>query len=198
VALADPDAAAEPGAFHVSYRLAEGREADEVAARGRLADLVIVAGASEGQDEGFAPGLEAALFETGGPVLMVPGAVSGDFGKAVAVAWDGTMEAARAARGALPLRAEAVFVLTADMDKAQAKPSQLASYLAQHGIEAKTWAFRPDGTSLGEALLAEAGEAGADMLVMGAYGHSRLRELVLGGVTRTVTAKAGIPVLMAH
>ena len=198
--LSDPDAAAEPGTFRVAYRLAAGREADEVAARGRLADLVIVAGAMEGDDQGFSPALEAALFETGGPVLMVPGAVSEDFGDAVAVAWDGTMEAARAARAALPLleRAGSVFVLTADMDKARAKPSQLAGYLAQRGIEAKTWAFRPEGGSMGDALLAEAREAGADMLVMGAYGHSRLRELVLGGVTRSVTAKAEIPVLMAH
>ncbi len=78
------------------------------------------------------------------------------------------------------------------------KPSALADYLAEHGITARTWAFLPEEGALGERLLGEAEAAGADMLVMGAYGHSRLREMVLGGVTQSVTAKAKIPVFMAH
>ena len=65
-------------------------------------------------------------------------------------------------------------------------------------VSARTWAFLPEGGALGERMLAEAEKAGADMLVMGAYGHSRLREMVLGGVTQSVTAKAEIPVFMAH
>jgi nucleotide-binding universal stress UspA family protein len=195
-----PDDPAEPGVFRVAFRCERGREADEVARRGRLADLVLLAGTSLSEDGSFAPAIEAAIFETGRPLLMVPGTPPEALGRVVAVAWDGTMEAARAVNAALPLlaRAEKVFVLTADMKKADAKPSEIAGYLAEHGVAAQTWAFMPGDGPLGEVLLAEAGEAGADTLVMGAYGHSRLREMVLGGVTRSVTAKATIPVLMAH
>ena len=195
-----PDDPAEPGAFRVAFRCERGRKADEVARRGRLADLVLLAGTSLSEDGGFAPAIEAAIFETGRPLLMVPETPPEALGRVVAVAWDGTMEAARAVNAALPLlaRAEKVFVLTADMEKAHAKPSEIADYLAEHGVAAQTWAFMPGDGPLGEVLLAEAGESGADMLVMGAYGHSRLREMVLGGVTHSVTATATIPVLMAH
>ena len=198
--LADPDADPAPGSLSVAFRRVSGREADEIARRGRLADLVIVSGPWESEGGAFAAPLESALFETGGPVLMIPEGAPETFGRTMAVAWDGTLEAARAARAAVPLlaRAEMVIVLTADMEKAHAKPSQLGGYLAERGIEAKTWAFMPDGRPLGDALLDETAKAGADMLVMGAYAHSRLRELVLGGVTRSVTANARIPVLMAH
>jgi nucleotide-binding universal stress UspA family protein len=198
LATCEPDAAAAPGQFRVAFRRLEGRESDEVARRGRLADLVVVSGRSA--ETGFSAALEAAIFGTGRPLLMVPEQAPERLGGSIAIAWDGTLGAARAAGAALPMlgRAEKVIVLTADMEKFGAKPSALADYLAEHGIDARTWAFLPDDRKLGEQLLAEAEEAGADMLVMGAYGHSRLREMVLGGVTQSVTAKATIPVLMAH
>lgn len=198
LATCEPDAAAAPGQFRVAFRRLEGRESDEVARRGRLADLVVVSGRSA--EAGFSAALEAAIFGTGRPLLMVPEQAPERLGGSIAIAWDGTLGAARAAGAALPMlgRAEKVIVLTADMEKFGAKPSALADYLAEHGIDARTWAFLPDDRKLGEQLLAEAEEAGADMLVMGAYGHSRLREMVLGGVTQSVTAKATIPVLMAH
>lgn len=193
-----PDEAAAPGRFRVAFRRIAGRESDEIARRGRLADLVIVAGPDT--EAGLSATVEAAIFETGRPLLMVPQTLPGRLGGTIAIAWDGTLGAARAAGAALPLlrRAETVTIMTADMEKVGTKPSVLADYLSEHGISAKTWAFLPDERKLGERLLAEAGEAGADMLVMGAYGHSRLREMVLGGVTQSVTAKARIPVFMAH
>lgn len=200
VPTAEPDGPAQPGNFRVAYRRVLGREADEVASRGRLADLVIVAGATSDVADTYSPALEAAIFETGRPLLMVPEAAPEAAGRAIAIAWDGTLGAARSASAALPLlrRAEKVIVLTADMEKAGTKPSALADYLAEHGIATETWAFLPKDGPLGELILAEAEEAGADMLAMGAYGHSRLREMVLGGVTRSITAKAKIPVFMAH
>ncbi len=196
----EPDAPPAPGSFRVAFRRVVGREADEVAARGRLADLVIVAGATAEADDGYSPALEAAIFETGGPLIMVPESVSGTQGRRIAIAWDGTLGAARSAAAALPLlrRAEKVVVMTADMEKTGAKPSELADFLAEHGIAAETWAFLPKDGPLGELILSEAEEAGADMLAMGAYGHSRLREMVLGGVTRSIIARARIPVFMAH
>jgi len=198
LATCEPDDAAVPGRFRVAFRRVVGRESDELARRGRLADLVIVGGpVAEG---GFSQAVETAMFATGRPLLMVPESVSERLGMSLAIAWDGTLGAARAAGAALPLlcRAETVTILTADMEKVGTKPSALADYLAEHGISARTWAFLPEDGALGERLLGEAEAAGVDMLVMGAYGHSRLREMVLGGVTRSVTAKSRIPVLMAH
>jgi nucleotide-binding universal stress UspA family protein len=199
LATCEPDDAAVPGRFRVAFRRVVGRESDELARRGRLADLVIVRGpVAEG---GFSQAVETAMFATGRPLLMVPETLPEQrLGMSLAIAWDGTLGAARAAGAALPLlsRAETVTILTADMEKAGAKPSALADYLAEHGISARTWAFLPDEGALGERLLGEAEAAGADMLVMGAYGHSRLREMVLGGVTQSVTAKTKIPVFMAH
>ena len=194
VATCEPDAAAEPGRFRVAFRRIAGRESDELARRGRLSDLVIVGG--PGADAGFSQAVETAIFATGRPLLMVPETLPEGLGRSIAIAWDGTPGAARAAGAALPLlrRAETITVMTADMEKVGAKPSALADYLAEHGISAQTWAFLPDERALGERMLAEADKSGADMLVMGAYGHSRLREMVLGGVTESVTAKAKIPV----
>ncbi len=198
LATCEPDDAAVPGRFRVAFRRVVGRESDELARRGRLADLVIVRGPlAEG---GFSQAVETAMFATGRPLLMVPETLPERLGMSLAIAWDGTFGAARAAGAALPLlsRAETVTIVTADMEKAGTKPSELADYLAEHGISARTWAFLPDEGALGERLLGEAETAGADMLVMGAYGHSRLREMVFGGVTRSVTAKSKIPVFMAH
>ncbi|MDX1575173.1 MAG: universal stress protein [Kiloniellales bacterium] len=193
-----PDDPPEPGRFRVAFRRVSGREADELSRRGRLADLVLVRGPVA--EAGFSQAVETAMFQTGRPLLMIPENLPERLGASIAIAWDGSLGAARAAGAALPLlgRAETVTILTADMEKVGAKPSALADYLAEHGIAARTWAFLPDGGALGERLLDEAVAAGADMLAMGAYGHSRLREMVLGGVTQSVTAKAEIPVFMTH
>jgi nucleotide-binding universal stress UspA family protein len=198
--VVEPEAEALAGVFQVSYRQATGREADEIARDGRLSDLVVVAAPSS-DPEGASPAtLEAALFETGRPVLMVPAARAESQGQCAAIAWDDTPEAARACGAALPLLAKAkvVYLLTGGAAEDRPKPSLMAAYLAHHGITAKTWAFIPGGGPLGEEILSQAAKAGADLLVMGAYGHSRLREMVLGGVTRSVIAKAEIPILMAH
>ena len=119
------------------------------------------------------------------------------------VAWDGSMEASRAVRAALPLlrRAASVEVVAFDPPKhggdGGAALAALAAYLACHDIEAVTIA-RGSIHDVGAALLALAQERGRDMLVMGSFGHSRFREIMLGGATRTVLAEATLPVLMAH
>ncbi len=88
--------------------------------------------------------------------------------------------------------------MTAQYGSVIAKPSEVARYLGQHGIQARTWAFTPGREAIGKELMIQCAEAGADMLVMGAYGHSRFREMVLGGATRGVIEGATLPVLMAH
>jgi nucleotide-binding universal stress UspA family protein len=198
--VVEPEAEAQSGAFEVTYRQVTGREADEAAQAGRLSDLILVAEPSSEAEGASVATLEAALFETGRPVLMVPAALPESLGARIAIAWGDTPEAARACAAALPLlaKAEEVYLLTGGAGETRPKPSLLAAYLAHHGVAAKTWAFAPGKGPLGEEILSQAAEAGADLLVMGAYGHSRLREMVLGGVTRSVIAGAGIPVLMAH
>ena len=95
-------------------------------------------------------------------------------------------------------KAERVSLLAVTEDRKGADLDELGRHLAFHGIAAEARGLQPDKRSTGEQLLAEAEAAGADLLVMGAYGHSRLRELVLGGVTRDVLEKAAICALMAH
>jgi len=109
-------------------------------------------------------------------------------------------EGALAATAALPLlgKASEVVVITAREDDDVIEPSALARYLQGHGIEAKTWAYTPAGESITEGLLGQAERVGADCLVMGAYGHSRLRERILGGATEGVLQKSRFPVLMMH
>jgi nucleotide-binding universal stress UspA family protein len=116
------------------------------------------------------------------------------------VAWKNAREAARATAAALPLLRSAgrVEVFSCGDDRATAADAQpLVEYLAWHGIAARPHEA-PLQTSIGATLLAAAKHAGATMLVLGGYGHSRWRELVLGGVTRHVLANAEIPVLMSH
>lgn len=186
--------------FAVRLEVAQGRMADLVTRKGRLADLILVEQPTPDQNSGFSPALEAAMFETGRPVLMVPPGCDEIALGTVAVAWDGSREASRAVQLALAFLAGAqrVVILTAQDGTPGSKPSDLAAYLAEHGIEAATWSFTPEEGPVGQSLLAEAGKAGADLLVMGAYGHSRLRELVLGGVTRSVVSKAELPVVLVH
>jgi nucleotide-binding universal stress UspA family protein len=144
--------------------------------------------------------MDAALFGTGRPVIAVPADTKKGFGNKVAIAWDGSREGAMAVTGALPLlkQAKEVVVITAREDDDVIEPSSLARYLAGHGITAKTWAYTPGSESIADGLLGQAEHAGSDCLIMGAYGHSRLRERILGGATEGVLQRAKIPVLMAH
>ncbi len=200
VPVMEADKIPKAGAFVMRWCHVVGREADEVIRRGRLSDLVIVAKPAPGREGVDSTVLEAAMFETGRALLMVPPDVPEPFGDNVAVAWDGSREAARAVAAALPIlrRAGRVEIMTAQTGSVAAKPSELGHYLARHGIESQTWAFTPGRDPIGKELMIQSAEAGADLLVMGAYGHSRFREMVLGGATRGIIANAALPVLMAH
>lgn len=177
-----------------------GREDDLVVRYGRLADLIV-----EGRP---APGVfatevtvEAAIFDTGRPVLLVAPEPRQSIGENVAIFWNGSAQAARAVGGALPLlrRAKAVHVLWVGESRGKELPRKsLPDYLSWHGVEAVVSRFQPDARAVGQALLEEAQRVDADLLVMGAYTHSRLRQMVLGGVTKHVLGNAAIPVLMAH
>ncbi|WP_119157669.1 universal stress protein [Caldimonas tepidiphila] len=180
--------------------------APSVIAHARLADLVVVGQHEPGSASSMPPDLpQQVLMDSGRPVLIVPYAAEAAApGRTVLVAWDRSREAARAVSDALPLlgRAAAVHVVmflpAGDTDLPGTPPgADLAQWLARHGVRADV-ARVPTPIDTGNALLSHAADLGADLIVMGGYGHSRLRETVLGGVTRTVLRHMTVPVLMSH
>jgi nucleotide-binding universal stress UspA family protein len=177
------------------WQEAEGDRGDLLAEAAHTADLVLASRVGgEGTD---APDVLDQLVTTAGvPVLALPPDVSGGLGQTVLVAWNGSREAARAAHDALPFLHEAKrVILCAVGDEAARSLGVAAAMLQRHGLEVHSQhVAEPDGHA-GEVLLAQAGAAGADLLVMGAYGHSRLRELVFGGATHHALREATLPVL---
>lgn len=194
-----PEESAPAGSFAVSLNVVTGRQPELIERLGRLNDVIVMPHpALTEADESVS--IDAALFGTGRPVVIVPAEAKKGFASKIAVAWDGSREGALAAAAALPLLAKAseVVVITAREDDDVVEPSALARYLGGHGIEAKTWAYTPGRESIAQGLLDQVGRAGADCLVMGAYGHSRLRERILGGATEGVLQAAKLPILMMH
>ena len=184
-----------------SFATVTGREEDLVAQQARLADLTIVPHPEAGEDVSSSDALHAVLFDSGRPVLIAPHIAPASLGSRICVAWNGTAESAAAVQAALPWmqRATAVRVLRADeYHRRGPLAADLIDYLALHGISPDVATFRPVDREVGAGLLAAAREFDCDMLVMGAYSHSRLRQLILGGVTRHVLEKATIPVLMCR
>lgn len=181
----------------MSWTEADGREEEEVARRGRLADLIVLGRPSLQPDTDATVIFNAALFETGRPVLIAP-IKQQPFGRRLAIAWNGSAEAARAVHAAMDFlhRAETVEIVAADPESAQdVDAGALAAYLAWHGIATRLHPLA-EGGSVGDAI----GKAVADcdLVVMGAYSHSRLRELILGGVTRHMLENTASALLMAH
>ncbi len=178
-----------------------GREDDTIAAAGRFSDLIVVCRPEPDKQVSSGMVLNAALFETGRPVLLAPPGGAASFGRRMAIAWNASSQAARAVAAALPIlsRAEdvAVMAVKADPDRDD-EVDNLVAYLSWHGIKAASHPLAPDGLSVGAALLAECGKMNTDCLVMGAYTHSRVRQLILGGVTRHVLDSAEIPLFMTH
>ncbi len=199
-ARASFDGLVQPSGLPSAWHELTGREPEVVAGLGRTSDLVVV-GRPNGENEGpMAATLDAALFDTGRPVLVASHKAPVTLDERVALAWNGSAQAARVVAGALPLlaRAKQVTVLSGGGADRKAPAAQLLTYLARHGIEARHETFDPGQHAVGRALLERAGQLQADLLVMGAYGHSRLREMILGGATREVLEKSDLPVLMAH
>ena len=184
-----------------SYATATGREEDLVAQLARLADLTVVPHPESGDEVSSSDALHAVLFDSGRPVLIAPQAALPTLGTRICVAWNGTAESAAAVLAALPWmqRAQAVRVLAAEEYQRRGPDARaLSAYLDLHGVHVEIAQFRPLDRQVGRGLLTAAQEFGADMLAMGAYSHSRLRQLILGGVTRHVLENAKLPVLMCR
>ncbi len=184
-----------------SFDAVTGREEELVAQLARLADLTVVPHTEAGEDVSSSDALHAVLFDSGRPVLIAPQMAPATIGTRVCIAWNGTAEAAAAVLAAIPWlqRADAVRILGADDYQRRGPAAQeLVPYLELHGISAEVAMFRSLNNSVGAGLLGAAREFGADLLTQGAYSHSRLRQLILGGVTRHVLEHASLPVLMCR
>ncbi|MDH3474320.1 MAG: universal stress protein [Rhodospirillales bacterium] len=198
--LADANGAAA-GERTAVWRKVVGRENEEIARRGRLSDLIVAPTPEHDESSAISGQVAAALFDTGRPVLIAPGKAPEAVGGKVAVAWNGSREAAVSVAAALPfiLGAEKVVVICDDSQpKEDREGNDLLPYLARHGVAAERVGVPENGRSIGERLVYAAVTAGAELLVMGAYGHSRFRELVLGGATLGAFRHTTIPLLMAH
>jgi nucleotide-binding universal stress UspA family protein len=187
----------EPSA---SFTALSGREDEVIAHKARLADLTIVSHPQAGEDVAAADALHAVLFDSGRPVLLAPVALPETIGKRVAIAWNGTANAAAALGSVMPFvrQADAVRILVCD-DYRRPGPSgaEVAEYISHHGVTAEVVQFYPRKGVTGAGLLAAATDFGADLMSMGAYSTaSRLRQLILGGITRHVLENARLPVLM--
>jgi nucleotide-binding universal stress UspA family protein len=180
-----------------------------VAHHGRLSDL-IVGGRSVNDTTSVLPvALEAAIMETGRPVLVVPPVeiawdALASIGKKIAIAWAGSPEASRAVAFSIPFlqEAEQVSIIFYGGEHGEgAGASELQEYLAWHGIAASVAVEEGQSlekASIGASLLKRAEKLDIDLLVMGAFTHSRLRQIIFGGITRHILENAQIPLLLAH
>lgn len=199
------------GVIDVHTRLSEDSAASALPLAARYCDLLLI-GQTISPDALIADARTLArhlLVYAPCPVLVAPAAASANTSAATSlpqhalIAWDGSMEASRAVRAALPLLQRAATVATLSFQPykyvadGDGLGDALADYLACHGIDVEVMAPTPS-EDVGRDLLSLADARGADLIVMGSYSHSRFREIVLGGATRTVLAEATVPVLMAH
>ncbi|MBL9095529.1 MAG: universal stress protein [Alphaproteobacteria bacterium] len=184
-----------------SFHVREGLSEEVIAEEARLSDLVVFDMPAETKDVTMRAAMESALLNGRKPLLLVPHRTVKVVGAKVAVGWDGGAAAAHAIGGAIPLlaRAEAVEILnvtSGPIDTVQM--DRLRDYLRLHGLSAVEHGINPGSQGTASTLVDAAQRAGAGLLVIGGYGHSRLRELVLGGVTRHVFANVTMPIFMAH
>lgn len=193
---------AAAGGFSAAFASVTGRIYDLVALRGRLADVIVVPRPQKGDDAMVQATLEVALMETGRPVLVVPPEPVSELGERVVVLWSGAEEAARAVAGALPLLHKARTVAAYSFSRYAKPPAQaadLVTYLGWHGITVGAHGdIDTAGRDVADAAFEKLDENRADLVVMGAYTHSRLRHLIFGGMTSAMLERARVPVLMAH
>jgi nucleotide-binding universal stress UspA family protein len=175
--------------------------AQTVAALARLSDLTIVLQPELSRRSFDNDVPQEVLFGSGGPVLMVPYIHKGPFEAShVGIAWDGSRLAARALRDAMPLltAAKTVTVITVNEDRNAAGEASPTELTVNRGIHARIERLTADGSNIHNAILSTAADNSIDLLVMGGYGHSRLKERILGGVTLGILESMTIPTLMSH
>ncbi len=185
----------------ITWREETGREDEVVALRARLFDLIVVGRAQRDSALPSPITLEAALLDSGRPIIIAPPKTPAETGRNIAVAWESSPELARAFSAAMPLlaQAETVTLLSPDpVEPPVIPPADAVARLAWSGISAEIKRFDISDLEIGAAYLDQAGQVGADLLIKGAYARSRLRQMILGGRTRHIITRTEIPVLLAH
>jgi nucleotide-binding universal stress UspA family protein len=205
-AVTNFDRSARGAGLSVASHVLSASVADAADAFGKLArrfDLSVV-GQSETERTARNMIIEAALFDSGRPVLVVPYIQREGFKlDCVMVCWDGSRSAARAVGDALPLlgRAKKVEIVLVSNEPAKSDEipgADIAHHLARHGLEVELQRIVSAEVDVTNVILSHAADIASDLLVMGGYGHSRLREFVLGGVTRGILASMTLPALISH
>ena len=180
-----------------------GGAATRFARIARRFDLAVVGQAQREGGAGDELMIEGALFESGRPMVVVPYIQQrGLTLERVLACWDGSRTAARAIGDAMPFleRAKAVdiVIVTEERKSEEMTGTNMCAHLTRHGVAASVKRVTKGDIAIDDALLSYAADSGADFMVMGGYGHSRLREFILGGVTRGILASMTVPVLMSH
>lgn len=207
-AKAQYDKIAATTAMPIEWRMDTGHVSTVVSMHARYADLTILGQYNaENEAASFYPDLvENVVMDAGRPVLVMP--YAGKFptcGKNVLVAWNASREATRAVTDAMPLlqTADKVTILAINPESGadghgEVPGADIALYLARHGVKAEVTSMIARDIDVGNVLLSRAADLGVDLLVMGAYGRSRLREFILGGASRDILRHMTLPVLMSH
>jgi nucleotide-binding universal stress UspA family protein len=192
--------------INAEWRCTDGGLIDKLYESARYADLVIL-GQHNPDDQDANQGLaDRLVLEVGRPCLVIPYIGAREtLGQRVLVAWNARREAVRAVNDALPIlqTADRVVVLAVNPTYGESGEGDIPSadiclHLARHGVKAEAETAVAKDIDVASLLLSHAADMGADMMVMGAYGHSRLREMVLGGVSREMLQTMIVPVLMSH
>lgn len=185
------------------WRDTTGDPAQQIAVHGRYSDLIVIGQPDPDVQSGLATELaDDVVLLAGRPILVIPYTQrETNIGTRIMVAWNGSREAARAVADAMPLlkRATSVDVIAADPDGIGDEPgADIGQFLARHGVTVEVSHTLTDDISIGDELLNRTADRNIDMLVMGAYGHSRLRETILGGATRHILRHMTVPTLLSH
>lgn len=194
------DRACGASAQSVNWKEAVGRSGKMLAVASRFADLLVLAQPDEKASDALREAVDTAIFDSGRPVVFVPSGVSAIAGNRIMIAWNGSIQAALAVTAALPLLhlANHVDVVQAGDVEKGVSANELGLYLALHGVKVQNHAIDIGIQDAGATLMAAAERFGSDLIVMGAYGHSRLRERILGGATRGLLDKSPWPIFMMH
>ncbi|HWM81940.1 MAG TPA: universal stress protein [Pseudolabrys sp.] len=196
-----PPAKSGPAVYSWGWPHASAVDDGFIGSYGRVFDLIVLGRPGrEPQNPRMLP-LEAALFDSGRPVLIVPGTAAPTIGRNILISWNGSTEQARTNAFAMPFlrRAEAVKVLTVEGGLTPGPTAdEVVLELQRHGIAATAHTVKQGTRTVGEATLDFAAREGCDLLVKGAYTQSRLRQMIFGGATRHILAAATLPVLIAH
>jgi nucleotide-binding universal stress UspA family protein len=183
-----------------SFREMKGHFADCVARLGQLTDLIVFGPLKEGDHPGLSEAFEAALLKSGSPVLLGSDAQPRAFER-IAIGWNASAASAHAVRASLPYLEKATsvqIVVVQGTDVAETDIEDVEDYLRAHGIGVEIVRTNAQSRSVGDALLETAVANDADLLVLGGYGHSRLREWFAGGVTRRILSQATLPLFLVH